>query len=475
MPPTRLQIAVLFQNLGPERPWYARSPAPPLSGILVAALTPPEVEVEVLHEMVRPIDFDTDAEIVALSFLDYCAPHAFEVARRFRRQGRIVVAGGRYPSTFPEACLPHFDVVVAGEAERIWPDVVRDIRRGRQRALYRAPAAPRLAGLPRPRYDLVEPTFDVPVVTEGSRGCPFRCTYCALNIQPGPYRTRPIDEVVRDLADTGDLPWRKRKMAMLLDNNLGGDMRWAKQLLREVAGLKLWALGVQFSLNCLRDEEFLDLLADANCTMAFLGLESLHEPSLRAVRKGHNRVDGVRDELERLRERGILAFAGVMLGLDGDTPAYYRALPARLEEVGPAVILPSISIPIPGTPFHAEVEREGRILDHDLRRYDGDHVVFRPRGVTPAEVVEAFERVNRSFYALPAVLRRGWRHVRALLGARRVRGRVRRAATLAFVFAKLSRFQRHHARQRVYALRQELPASAGGACPPARAQSSSSG
>ena len=459
MSPTKLQIVVLFQNLGPERPWYARSPAPPLSGILVAALTPPEVEVEVVHEMVRPIDFESDAEIVALSFMDYCAPHAFEVARRFRRQGRIVVAGGRFPSTAPEACLPYFDVVVAGEAERVWPEVVRDILHGRHRPLYRAPFAPGLAGLPRPRYDLVESSFEVPVVTEGSRGCPFRCTYCALTIEPKPYRTRPIDEVVRDLSETTDLPWRKRKMAMLLDNNLGGDMPWAKDLLREIAGLKLWALGVQFSFNCLRDEEFLDLLADANCSMAFLGLESLHEPSLRAVRKGHNRVEAYRAELDRLRERGILAFAGVMLGLDGDTPAYYRELPGLLEEVGPAVILPSIAIPIPGTPFHAEVEREGRILDRDLSRYDGDHVVFRPRGVTPAEVVEAFERVNRFFYAVPAVVRRWWRHVAFLVGARRVRNRARRAAMLSFVLAKLSRFQRHHARQRVYALRRDSPES----------------
>jgi radical SAM superfamily enzyme YgiQ (UPF0313 family) len=455
MPPKKLQIVVLFQNLGAERPWYARSPAPPLSGILVAALTPPEVEVEVVHEMVRPIDFGSDAEIVALSFMDYCAPHAFDVARRLRREGRIVVAGGRYPSTFPEACLPHFDVVVAGEAERVWPEVVRDILHERHRPLYRAPSAPALIGLPRPRYDLVESSFDVPVVTEGSRGCPFRCTYCALNIEPKPYRTRPIDEVVRDLSGTTDLPWRKRKMAMLLDNNLGGDMVWAKDLLREIAGLKLWALGVQFSLNCLRDEEFLDLLAEANCSMAFLGLESLHEPSLRAVRKGHNRVEAYRAELDRLRERGILAFAGVMLGLDEDTPAYYEELPSLLDEVGPAVILPSISIPIPGTPFHGEVEREGRILDRDLSRYDGDHVVFRPRRVTPAEVVQAFERVNRSFYSVPAVARRWWRHVAVLFRARRVRNRARRAAMLTFVLAKLSRFQHHHARQRVYALRRE--------------------
>ncbi|GAH45258.1 unnamed protein product, partial [marine sediment metagenome] len=98
----KLQIIVLFQNLGENQAYFARSPAPPLSGALVAGLTPPIVEVELLHEMVCPIDYNTDADFIGLSFMDYCAPHAFEVAKKFRKLGKIVVAGGRYPSTFPE-------------------------------------------------------------------------------------------------------------------------------------------------------------------------------------------------------------------------------------------------------------------------------------------------------------------------------------------------------------------------------------
>jgi len=39
----KLQIIVLFQNLGDERQYFARAPAPPLSGVLLAALTPPVV------------------------------------------------------------------------------------------------------------------------------------------------------------------------------------------------------------------------------------------------------------------------------------------------------------------------------------------------------------------------------------------------------------------------------------------------
>jgi hypothetical protein len=134
----KLQIIVLFQNLGDKQAYFARSPAPPLSGALVAALTPPLVEVELLHEMVRPIDYDTDADFIALSFMDFCAPHAYEVAKKFKKQGKVVVAGGRYPSTFPQEVMPHMDSVVVGEAERIWPGWLR-IWSGKPKEAYELP------------------------------------------------------------------------------------------------------------------------------------------------------------------------------------------------------------------------------------------------------------------------------------------------------------------------------------------------
>ncbi|MCW8850194.1 MAG: hypothetical protein OQJ81_09485, partial [Melioribacteraceae bacterium] len=98
----KILIVVLFQNLLDEAPYYALSPAPPLPGILLAALTPDILEVEVLHEMVRPINYNTDADFVALSFMDYLAPHAYEVALRFRNMGKIVLGGGKFISTFPD-------------------------------------------------------------------------------------------------------------------------------------------------------------------------------------------------------------------------------------------------------------------------------------------------------------------------------------------------------------------------------------
>ncbi|HSQ76643.1 MAG TPA: hypothetical protein VLT13_13850, partial [Bacteroidota bacterium] len=84
----KLQIIVLFQNLGENNPYYAQSPAPPLPGLLLAALTPPIVDVQVLHEMVRPIDYATDADIIALSFMDYLPPTPMPLPHGSGRWGK---------------------------------------------------------------------------------------------------------------------------------------------------------------------------------------------------------------------------------------------------------------------------------------------------------------------------------------------------------------------------------------------------
>ncbi|MFC1502324.1 B12-binding domain-containing radical SAM protein [bacterium] len=446
----KLQIIVLFQNLGEEHAYYARSPAPPLSGALVAGLTPPIVDVELHHEMVRPINYDTDADFIALSFMDYCAPHAFKVAEKFKKLGKIVVAGGKYPSTFPEAVIPHMDATVVGEAEPVWSQVVEDMVRGKLKKVYKAPFAPSLENIPPPRYDLIESDFTVPVVTEATRGCKYNCSFCQLTVQSVPYRMRPIQDVIRDLTATSRLPFHKRKMAMLLDNNLGGDMGYAKELLKEIAKLKLWGLGAQFSFDCLHDDEYVDLLVKANCSMAFIGLESLNEPSLASVHKRHNKVKEYKELFDKLKKRGILTFTGLMLALDEDTPSYYNSLPHKLDDIDPSSILLSISIPIKGTPFHKKVESEGRIFDRDLSHYEGDHLVFKPQKVTRDDVIQAYEKINKHFYAWKSILKRWWRFiVKQSLRGHVLKGLFHSLLTSVILF-KLNIFQRDHAQKKVY-------------------------
>jgi radical SAM superfamily enzyme YgiQ (UPF0313 family) len=446
----KLLIIVLFQNLIDEEPYYARNPAPPLPGILLAGLTPPIVEVEVLHEMVRPINYKTDADFIALSFMDYISPHAYQVAERFRAMGKIVIGGGKFASTFPDEVQPHFDSILVGEAQTMWQQMVYDMVEGKLKKRYDAGLSPSLKYIPPPRYDLVEKKYFSPIVTEATRGCPHPCTYCQLNIVRAPHRMRPIDDVIRDLSNTDGLPWYKKKMAMLLDNNLGGDLKYAKELLREIAKLKFWAIGAQYSIECLRDDDFVAALDEANCRMSFLGMESLNEESLRGVQKKQNKVKEYKDYFDKLNRKGILTFTGLMFALDEDTKEYYETLPEKLDEVGCNVILPSISIPIYGTPLYHKIKSEGRLIEENISHYEGDHVLFRHNNLTEEEIYEAYKRVNKIFYSWKNIFRRWVKFVKKQSVQESIPQFVLKVLISTVIYFKLSIFQKHHAEERVF-------------------------
>lgn len=175
----------------------------------------------------------------------------------------------------------------------------------------------------------------------------------------------------------------------------------------------------------------------------------MNEASLESVQKRHNKVRKYRDQFGMLKERGILTFAGFMVALDEDTPEYYQEAPARLEQVDPSAILTSIAIPIPGTPLHREVVAAGRIVDDDLRHYEGDHLVFRPASVTADDVFDAYQRIPGAFYAWPAVIRRWWRLMKAYWTSPHGRHKLFRSPLLTGILWQLSRFQRVHARRKV--------------------------
>jgi radical SAM superfamily enzyme YgiQ (UPF0313 family) len=448
----KILIIVLFQNLLGEKPYYAKNPAPPLPGLLLAGMTPSVVDVEVLHEMVRPINYETDAEIIALSFMDYLAPHAYQVAKRFKVLGKTVIGGGKFASTFPDEVQPYFDSILVGEAQNIWPQMVYDLAEGNLKSKYQSDPSPSLENIPPPRYDLAEKKFTAPIVTEASRGCPHPCTYCQLNIKRTMYRTRPVPDVIKDLKNTKGLPWYKRKMAMILDNNLGGDLKNAKLLLKEIAKLKFWAIGTQFSIECLRDNEFVELLAKARCRMAFIGMESLSIASLKSVEKRQNKVYEYKKMINELHKKGILTFTGLMFALEEDTKEYYATLPEKLDEVGNAIILPSISIPLYGTPWYYQVLAEGRITDYDISHYEGDHVVFKHKHLSEQEIYDAYRRVNKIFYSWKNILKRWLRIIRKLIKEdfETIPEFLLKILIVTFIYFKLSIFQKHHAQKRVF-------------------------
>src|ERR1039457_1860194 len=133
--PAGEQVRVTLQK--PEVPRRAMLRFSVLPLTAVAALTPRPHQVRIVDENVEALNFDTDCDVVGISFMTALAPRAYEIAAGFRRRGRIVVGGGYHATLCPEDAAPHFDALVAGDAEGAWERLLADLQRGELQKVYR--------------------------------------------------------------------------------------------------------------------------------------------------------------------------------------------------------------------------------------------------------------------------------------------------------------------------------------------------
>lgn len=378
---------------------------PPLTAAHLAGLCPDWVDVSIRHEQVRDVDYDTDADLIALSFMTGYAPHAYRVAERFRRRGKTVVLGGPHATLHPAEASRHGDAVVIGEAEVAWPRLLEDHRRGRMGRVYRAEEPHSLAGLPMPRYDLIERDFILNHYVQATRGCPFTCSFCCLKALEEGLRMRPIDDVVRDIVEYRGRNRLQRKVLWFWDDNLIGHRVYAKELFREMIPLGKWWL-TKASVNMADDPELVRLAAESGCAGVFLGVETFSAENLKNVKKHQNKTDKYRQAIKMFHEHGIGVMAGLIVGFDDDTPESIRRIPEIVEDLGIDVPFLNISTPFEGTGLWDEVHGEGRILSSDWSLYNGMSVVFEPVSMSATELADGYLEVWEELVSVRRVLKR---------------------------------------------------------------------
>ena len=389
---------------GPATLWMRKGQLirfPQLTMPLLAALTPGDVEIHHTDEIVSQVSFSRAVDLVGITTTTCSAPHAYEVADEFRRRGVAVVLGGPHPTLLPPEAARHADSVLIGEAEGVWPTVIRDFQEGRLKRFYRAAAPPSLAGLPWARRELIERRAYGRGVLIATRSCPNACGYCMLpHYYHHRYRCRPGDEVIAEAASI------QGKALIFWDDNIIGNLDYARELFRGLIPLrKRWTS--QATFNIVEHDELIHLAAASGCEALFIGLESISAASLRETGKAFNKPQRYLDGIKKLHDAGIAIQTGLVFGFDNDDVTVFERTLAFLEQAGVDVASIGSLTPFPGTPIFRKLEEEGRILSHDWSKYNArTDVVFRPRRMTPDQLQAGVEWVTKQFYSLSSISRR---------------------------------------------------------------------
>jgi radical SAM superfamily enzyme YgiQ (UPF0313 family) len=154
------------------------------------------------------------------------------------------------------------------------------------------------------------------------------------------------------------------------------------------------------------DEELLGLAAESGCKGLLIGFESVSGDSLINIHKGFNSIGRYHTAIRNFHEKGIAIMGCFVFGLDSDDTGVFRRTVDFINETN--IDLPRFTVctSYPGTPLYERFRSEDRIIEHDWLLYDCQHVMFKPKLMSPAELQAGLHWAWKEAYRLPSVIKR---------------------------------------------------------------------
>jgi|UniRef100_A0A7C3UUN6 radical SAM superfamily enzyme YgiQ (UPF0313 family) len=374
---------------------------PQLSLGILAALTPPEIEVSYQDENMADLNFDTGADLVGITTMTVTAPRAYAIAQEYRKRGAKVVLGGIHPSLLPDEALQYADSVVIGEAEYVWQELLSDFQRKELKRIYQAKERVRMEDVPFPKREIFEKKgYLLTSLFQITRGCPFNCDFCSAHLLFGKtFRKRPLAQVIEEIEKV------HRPLIAFVDDNITGDKTYAKKLFTELIPLRKKWLG-EADITIADDPELLKLARRSGCQGLFIGFESITDEGLKELNKGFLKVKTLSDKIKRIHDSGIMIEGSFIFGLDTDDKSIFERTLAFAQDNKLALASFGILTPYPGTRLEKRLREEGRIITTNWRLYDCGHTVFRPKNMTVEELQEGLDWTWWNFYSYSSIFKR---------------------------------------------------------------------
>ena len=457
-----------FMRFDPKQ-WATGQPYPPLATIGAAALLrrhgyrvslfdtqliedPEELAPRLAAE--RPdifVIYDDGFNYLTKMCLTNMREAAFRMIGMAKERGAIVVVSSSDSTDHYQQYLEKgADFVLLGEGEQTLLELAGALGSGGDHtqiaglAFLQGPLAFRtearkvmkdLDSLPMPAWDLVDIEryravwmrhhgyFSLNIGT--TRGCPYKCNWCAKPIYGNRYNARSPRHVVEEIK------WLKTHFGFdhiwMCDDIFGLKPGWVNEFadLVEQEGLHL-RFKIQSRADLLLQENYVRALARAGCENSWMGAESGSQKILDAMDKGTT-IDQIEAATRLLREYGIRPSFFIQFGYPGETKEDIAMTIRMINRLVPDSLGVSVSYPLPGTVFYERVKAE---LEGKANWTDSDELKLMFRNTySPAYYKQLHRYVHRSY---------GWHLALRQLGQMIVRpalitgSRLRTAASLAW-------------------------------------------
>jgi radical SAM superfamily enzyme YgiQ (UPF0313 family) len=382
---------------------------------LLAALTPSGHNVTLVDENVEAIDFErcARADIVGLTGMNVQRRRMREILGELRRLGVFTVVGGPWVTVQEDDIAGLADVIFIGEAEETWPRFLAEWSEGHHQTRYEQAERTDMATVPVPRLDLLKMKNYAFGSVQFSRGCPFSCEFCDIIVTFG--RRPRIKTSAQVLSELDAIVAAGKHSAFIVDDNLIGNKRAIKQVLRDVVSwqeAKGYPLmfATEASIDLAEDEELMRLMADANISNVFVGIETPNEASLRETKKTQNlrgRGGTMLEKVHRIQRAGMEVWCGMIVGFDNDDASIFAAQRQFVSDARIVNAMVNMLVAIPRTPLYKRLAAAGR-LDTS-----GDPAGFGPFGtnVIPLQIGrkalhDGYVELMRDLYAPAAFFER---------------------------------------------------------------------
>jgi anaerobic magnesium-protoporphyrin IX monomethyl ester cyclase len=207
-----------------------------------------------------------------------------------------------------------------------------------------------------------------------SRGCPFRCNWCAKPIWGNHYKQRSAQDVAAEMSYLKHT--FKPDHIWMADDIFGFHIDWVSEFAEH---LRASDGSVPFTIQTRADlasERMAAALAQAGCAEAWIGAESGSQRVLDSMTKGTKVADLIAAR-QRLGKAGIRVGFFIQLGYLGEELADLLATRELVARAAPDDIGVSVSYPLPGTKFYEEVKAQ---LGKKTHWQDSDDLAMMFRG-----------------------------------------------------------------------------------------------